>query len=68
MTWINPFSCIGHFDIIEKEQPNQVLLSAAASQLNKIMINYIKKKNPTVRVFGITRKPDQNESLISSGF
>ena len=68
MVWINPISCLGLHEIIEKGKFQNILLSAAASQLNSMMISFIKIKNPSIKVYGITRKPDHKSSLISKGF
>lgn len=67
MSWINPISCIGLASYINKYNYETVLLSAATSQLSKILIRYIKKKNKNTKIIGFSRTEKQDDYLKSIG-
>lgn len=55
MSWINPISCIGLTSYIRKLNYETVVLSAATSQLSKMLIKYIKKKHNNTKIIGFSR-------------
>lgn len=55
MSWINPVSCIGLAQSIDQYNFETVILSAASSQLCKMLIRYIKKKHPMCKIIGFSR-------------
>jgi NADPH2:quinone reductase len=61
----NPMSAIGLRATVQKLGYSNVLLSAANSALNHMMIKYLKSYN--MKVYGIVRNPDQVEELVKLG-
>lgn len=55
MSWINPISCIGLASYATKYNYETVILSAATSQLSKMLVKYIKKKTPSTKIIGFSR-------------
>ena len=58
-SWINPLSCIGLCEIIEEENPENVLLSGATSQLCSMLIRVIAKKWPSLNTIGLSRSKEK---------
>ena len=67
MSWINPVSCIGLADYIDQYNFETVILSAATSQLGRMLIRYIKKKHPKVRIIGFSRTDKCDAELKKIG-
>ena len=67
MSWINPVSCIGLANFIDLYNFETVIMSAATSQIGRMMIRLIKKKHPTVRVIGFSRTDKHDSELMKIG-
>lgn len=67
MSWINPISCIGLASYIKKCNYETVILSAASSQLSKMLIKYIKKNYPKTKIIGFSRSEKHDEELLKIG-
>lgn len=61
----NPMTAIGLRITAQKLGYSNVLLSAANSSLNRMMIRYLKKFN--IKVYGLVRNPDQAADLEKLG-
>lgn len=55
MAWINPVSCVGLSNYIPAHNFETVVISAATSQLSKMLIRFIKKQYPSVNIIGFSR-------------
>jgi hypothetical protein len=55
MAFINPLSCIGICQIVEKEKPENVLISAAASQIGIMITSNLRNKYPSLKIYGLNR-------------
>lgn len=67
MSWVNPVSCIGLANYIDQYNFETVILSAITSQLGRMMIRFIKKKHPNVRIIGFSRKDNHDFDLLKMG-
>lgn len=67
MSWINPVSCIGMANLIDQYNFETVILSAATSQLGRMLTRFIKKKHPKVRVIGFSRTDKNDSDLLKIG-
>ena len=67
MAWINPFSCLGLLEEIKKSESENILLSAAASQLCRMLIKGARKFLPDTKIYGMTRSDAKNQELIQLG-
>lgn len=68
MFWINPLSVIGLCDIIAERKSNQVALSAAASNVNKMIVQYLSKKYLNKSIYGLSRSNSHDEELKRLGY
>jgi hypothetical protein len=55
MTIVNPLSCIGLCQIVDKEKPENVLISAAAAQIGIMIVSNLRKKYPNLKIYGLNR-------------
>ena len=55
MFWINPLSVIGLCNIITERKSNQIVLSAASSNVNKMIVQYLRKKHMNKSIYGLSR-------------
>ena len=67
MSWINPVSCIGLANFIDQYNFETVILSAATSQLSRMIIRYVKKRHPKVRIIGFSRTDTTDADLLKIG-
>ena len=67
MSWINPVSCIGLANFIDQYNFETVILSAATSQLGRMVIRFIKQKHPKVRIVGFSRTDKCDSELKKIG-
>ena len=67
MSWINPVSCIGLANFIDQYNFETVILSAATSQLSRMIIRYVKKRHPKVRIIGFSRTDTKDADLLKIG-
>jgi len=67
MSFINPFSCVGLCNIIKKEKPENVLISAAASQIGKMMISKLHKDFPSLNIVALNRSTNKSDILENLG-
>jgi NADPH:quinone reductase-like Zn-dependent oxidoreductase len=64
MLSINPLSCIGLCEIVDHVQPQNVLISAAASQLGRMLVRTLRNKHPTLQIYGLTRNLRNAPALL----
>lgn len=67
MALINPLSCIGMCKIADEKKPENVLISAAASQIGKMIISNLRRKYPNLNIYGLNRSDKKNDELASIG-
>lgn len=69
MACINPLSVIGLAQTVIDHAATNVVLSAAASNLNKMLIRYLRrqKKTENVQIYGLSRSEAFDEELVSLG-
>lgn len=54
-------------NIVSREKPKNVLISAAASQIGKMMIAQLRKNDPSLKIYGLNRSASKNEELKRLG-
>lgn len=67
MVFVNPLSCIGLCQIVEREKPENVLISAAASQIGRMIIASLRNKDRNIKIYGINRSSNKGELLTQLG-
>lgn len=67
MAFVNPISCIGMCNIVKHQQPQNVLISAAASQIGKMMVSSLRKKYPILPIYGLNRSNNKSDVLSKIG-
>lgn len=68
MCFVNPFSVLGMVDLIEQEQAQTVVLSAATSNTSQMLMRCLKKHQKDIKVFGMSRSAKYDQELKSEGF
>lgn len=64
---INPLSVMGMCDLVEKQNVKTIVLSAATSNVNKMIIRYITKKFPEKHLYGLSRSSKYDVLLKKLG-
>jgi NADPH:quinone reductase-like Zn-dependent oxidoreductase len=65
---INPLSVMGLCDIVTERNASTILLSAAASNVNKMIAQYLTKKHMNKTILGMSRSSQYDEELKKIGF
>lgn len=68
MFCINPLSVIGLCDIVAERKSNQVVVSAASSNVNKMIVQYLRKKYLNKSIYGLSRSSSHDEELKRLGY
>lgn len=59
MGFVNPFSCVGMCSIVERELPQNVVISASASQIGRMIVSYLRRNQPNVKIVGVNRSENK---------
>lgn len=60
MAFVNPMACIGLCDIVAQRKPQNVLISAAASQIGRMLVSYLRRKYPEMKIYGLNRSKNKS--------
>jgi NADPH:quinone reductase-like Zn-dependent oxidoreductase len=65
---INPLSVMGLCDVVAERASSQIVLSAAASNVNKMMVQYLTKTYSDKCIIGLSRSNSPAEQLKGMGY
>lgn len=65
---INPLSVMGLCSIVAQRQASEILLSAAASNVNKMAVQYLTKRHINKTIIGMSRSDHYDRELIGLGY
>lgn len=68
MFCINPLSVIGLCSIVSQRKADKILLSAAASNVNKMIVQYLTQKKLNKVILGMSRSNQHDDQLKSLGY
>lgn len=68
MYCINPLSVIGLCQIALSNNSKSIIISAANSNVSKMIVPYLKLIRKDIKVYGISRSPENDGNLKNSGF
>lgn len=60
MAFVNPMACIGLCSIVIRQNPQNVLISAAASQIGRMMISYLRRRFPEMKIYALNRSRNKS--------
>jgi NADPH:quinone reductase-like Zn-dependent oxidoreductase len=65
---INPLSVMGLCDVVAERASSQIVLSAAASNVNKMMVQYLIKTYSDKSIIGLSRSNSLDDQLKEMGY
>ena len=68
MFCINPLSVIGLCQIALSRNSKSIILSAATSNVSKMLVSYIKLISRDIKIYGISRSPQYDDYLKTLGY
>ena len=68
MFCINPLSVIGLCQIALSRNSKSIILSAATSNVSKMIVSYLKLIRKDIKIYGICRSLQYDDSLKALGF
>lgn len=65
---INPLSVLGLSSIVQEQKASQVVLSAASSNVSKMVVRLLARKWPSILIYGLSRSDNLDAELKALGY